>query len=264
MTDPRVWDEGVGRYTAPGLPPDDPVEVGRYLDAFKRSRWLIAAIVVFFTAAVFAISLLLPKTYQATSKLVLNPSAPSLASSDAQSTQRDLATVKASLTYRPLLAASAKNGLSGETVKSLRDKVQASVDQEANVISIVGTDDTARGAAAIANVVATTFLARERREQQQQVRQTRAVLTAQLAELQASLTPLNQAEIGSQIATVKQQLTDLTLSANRGPALELGERAERPARRAPRARSGTRSSGSSRASSSPRWSSSPGLSSGQG
>ncbi len=76
MTDPRVWDEGVGRYTAPGLPPDDPVEVGRYLDAFKRSRRLIAAIVVLFTAAVFVISLLLPKTYQATSKLVLNPIRP--------------------------------------------------------------------------------------------------------------------------------------------------------------------------------------------
>ena len=76
MTDPRVWEEGVGRYSAPGLPPDDPVEVGRYLDAFKRSRRLIAAIVVFFTAAVFVISLLLPKTYQATSKLVLNPSRP--------------------------------------------------------------------------------------------------------------------------------------------------------------------------------------------
>jgi capsular exopolysaccharide synthesis family protein len=221
-------DDGVGRYTAPELPPDDPVEVGRYFDAFKRSRWLIALIVVGVTAAVFAISLLLPKTYQATSKLVLNATPSTVASSDAQSTQRDLATVKASLTYRPLLAAAAKNGLAGETVNSLRGEVQASVDQDANVISIVGTDDTARGAAAIANVVAATFLARERREQQQQVKHTRAVLTQALAGLQASLTPLNQAEIGPQIATVKQQLTDLALSANSPAALELGERAERP------------------------------------
>ena len=67
------------------------------------------------------------------------------------------------LTTRELLAAAAKNGLAGETVDSLRDKVSASVDQDANVINIVGTDDTARGAAAIANGVATTFLARERR-----------------------------------------------------------------------------------------------------
>ena len=123
MTDRRVWDEGVGRYTAPELPPDDPVEVGRYLDAFKRSRWLIAGIVVLVTAAVFVISLLLPKTYQATSKLALNPSAQSLASSDAQSTQRDLETVRVLLTTRELLAKAAKNGPAGETAESLRNKV---------------------------------------------------------------------------------------------------------------------------------------------
>jgi capsular exopolysaccharide synthesis family protein len=228
MADRRVLDDGVGRYTAPELPPDDPVDVGRYFDAFRRSRWLIAGIVVALTAAVLVISLLLPKTYQATSKLVLNTTPSSVVASDAQSTQRDLATVKASLTYRPLLAAAAKNGLTGETVNSLRGKVHASVDQDANVISVVGTDDTARGAAAIANVVAATFLARERRDQEQQVKRTREVLTKQLASLQASLTPLNQAEVGSQIAAVKQQLTDLALNANSGPALELGERAEPP------------------------------------
>src|SRR6185436_14606584 len=153
MADRRVMDDGVGRYIAPELPPDDPVEVGRYLDAFKRSRWLIAVIVAGVTAAVLVISLLLPKTYQATSKLALNPTAPSV-SGDAQSTQRDLATVRVLLTTRELLAAAAKTGLAGETVDSLRDKVTASVDQDANVINIVGTDDTAHGAAAIANVVA--------------------------------------------------------------------------------------------------------------
>ena len=228
MTDPRVWDEGVGRYTAPGLPPDDPVEVGRYLDAFKRSRRLIAAIVVLFTAAVFVISLLLPKTYQATSKLVLNPSAQSLATSDPQSTQRDLATVRVLLTTRELLAAAAKGGLAGNTADSLRDKVTVSVDQDANVINIVGTDDRARGAAVIANGVAATFLARERRQQQRQLKSTRNLLNQEISDLQASSTPLNATAIASQIATVRQQLVDLTLATNQGPALELAERAQPP------------------------------------
>jgi capsular exopolysaccharide synthesis family protein len=227
MADRRVVDDRFGRYTGPDLPPDDPVEVGRYLDAFKRSRWLIALIVLGVAVAVLVISLLMPKTYRATSKLALNQT-PQSPSSDAQSTQRDLATVRVLLTTRELLGAAAKNGLDGETVNSLRDKVQASVDQDANVINIIATDDTARGAAAIANVVAATFLTRERREQQRRVRRTRAVLTKELADLQASLTPLNQAEIGSQIAAVRQQLTDLTLNANSGPALELAERAEAP------------------------------------
>ena len=221
-------DEGVGRYTAPELPPDEPVEVGRYFDAFKRSRWLIAGIVVAVTVAVFVISLLLPKTYQATSKLVLNSTPSSAATTDAQSTQRDLATDKAMLTYRPLLAAAVKSGLKGETADSLRNKVSASVDQDANVINITATDDTARGAAAIANVVAATFLSRERRTAQHQVKESRAVYEKELAALQASLTPTNQAEVQSQIASVRQQLINLDLGTNSGAALELGERAEPP------------------------------------
>ena len=102
MADRRVMNEGVGRYTAPELPPDESVEVGRYLDAFRRSRWLIAGIVVGVTLAVFLISLLMPKTYQATSKLVLNSTPSTAGSTDAQSTQRNLATDKAMLTYRLL------------------------------------------------------------------------------------------------------------------------------------------------------------------
>jgi len=227
MADRRLMNEGVGRYTAPDLPPDEPVEVGRYLDAFKRSRWLIAGIVVAVTVAVFVISLLLPKTYQATSKLVLNPNPAATTSTDAQSTQRDLATVKAMLTYQPLLAAVAKS-VNAETVDSLRNKVSASVDQNANVINITASDDTARGAAAIANGVAATFLAREHRAQQQKLRRARRVLENELSALQASVTPTNQAQIGSQIASVQQQLTDLALNADNTSALELGERAEPP------------------------------------
>jgi tyrosine-protein kinase len=227
MADRGLMNEGIGRYTAPELPPDEPVEVGRYVDAFKRSRWLIAGIVVAVTVAVFVISLLLPKTYQATSKLVLNPNPAAAGTTDAQSTQRDLATDKAMLTYQPLLAAVAKT-VNGETVDSLRAKVSASVDQDANVINITATDDTARGAAAIANGVAHTFLAREHRTQQQKLRKARRVLENELAALQASVTPTNQAEIGSQIAGVQQQLTELALNADNTAALELGERAEPP------------------------------------
>jgi capsular exopolysaccharide synthesis family protein len=228
MADRRLMDEGLGRYTAPELPPDEPVEVGRYFDALKRSRWLIGIIVVSLAVTVLVISLLLPKTYRATSKLALNQTPQSLPSSDAQSTQRDLATVRVLLTTRELLAAAAKNGLRGETVKSLRGKVSASVDQDANVINISATDDTARGAAAIANGVAATFLAREGRAQRRQVNRARALLQNELAQLQASLTPLNQAEVGGQIAAVRQRLTDLELNANSGSTLELAERAEAP------------------------------------
>jgi capsular exopolysaccharide synthesis family protein len=221
-------DDRVGRYIAPDLPPDEPVEVGRYLDAFKRSKWLIVGIVASLAAAVLIISLLLPKTYRATSKIALVQSPNSLSASDAPSTQRGLATMRVLLTTRELLRASVKSGLQGETVDSLRSKVHATVDQDANVINIVATDDTARGAAAIANTVAAKFLDRQRRAQQQELKRIRAVLEKQLVDLQASVTPLNQAEVGSQIAAVRQQLTDLELNANNGSALQLAERAEAP------------------------------------
>jgi capsular exopolysaccharide synthesis family protein len=228
MADRRVLDDGVGRYTAPDVLPDEPVEVGRYLDAFRRSKWLIALIVVSLTAAVLVISLLLPKTYRATAKIVLVQPPDSLSSSDAPSTQRGLNTVGIRLTTRESLRAAVKNRLEGETVDSLRDKVHATVDQDANVINVVATDDTARGAAAIANTVAATFLDRQRRQERQQLARTRAVLDKELADLQASLTPLNQAEIQSQIATVREQLTNLALSANNASSLQLDERAQAP------------------------------------
>jgi tyrosine-protein kinase len=229
MADRRVLDDGVGRYTASGVPPDEPVEVGRYLDAFRRSKWLIALIVASLTTAVLVISLLLPKTYRATSKIVLEQSSGSLSSSDAQSTQRDLATVRVLLTTRRLLRAAVTNGPRGETVDSLRDKVHASVDQDANVIDIVATDDTARGAAGIANAVAATFLTRERRAERQQLARARALLKQELAALQASITPLNQAEVAGEIASVRQRLTELDVSAaTGGSSLELAEAAEPP------------------------------------
>jgi capsular exopolysaccharide synthesis family protein len=229
MADRRVLDDGVGRYTAPDLPPDEAVEVGRYLDAIRRSKWLIALIVVSLTGAVLVISLLLPKTYRATSKLVLERSTQALSSSDAESTQRNLATVRELLTTRKLLRPAVRNGLEGETVDSLRDKVHATVDQDANVISIVATDDTARGAAAIANVVAATFLDRDRREERQRFARARALLRKELADLQASLTPLNQTELAGEIASVRQRLTDLEVSAATGGSpLELAEAAEPP------------------------------------
>jgi capsular exopolysaccharide synthesis family protein len=177
---------------------------------------------------VLVISLLLPKTYRATSMIALVESPDSLSASDAPSTQRGLNTVAIRLTRREALRAAQRNGLEDETVNSLRDKVHATVDQEANVINIVATDDTAQGAAAIANGVAATFLARQDRQERQRLADIRALLSKQLADLQASLTPLNQSEIGSQIASVRQQLNDLALSARSGSSLELAERAQAP------------------------------------
>jgi capsular exopolysaccharide synthesis family protein len=224
-----VTDDGIGRYTSSELPHDEPVEVGRYMDALRRSRLLIALIIVPVTLAVLAISFAVPKTYRATSKIVLEATTDSLSGTDAQSVQRRLATIQVLLTTREMLRSAVANGLKGETDNTLNDKVHATVDQNANVVSIVATDDNARGAAAIANVVAATFLAKQRRLEQQRLTRSRASLQRALAELRRTASPQTQIEVASEIAAVRQRLTDLNVSAaSSGSELQLAEAAEPP------------------------------------
>jgi uncharacterized protein involved in exopolysaccharide biosynthesis len=80
MVDRGVAGDGFGRYGPPDIPPDQPLEIGRYVDALRRSKVLIALIVGGLTAAVLVISLLLPKTYRATAKLLVDGTGDSLVS----------------------------------------------------------------------------------------------------------------------------------------------------------------------------------------
>ena len=146
----------------PALPPDQPVETGRYLDALRRSKLLIALIVLPLAAVVLLVSLLLPRTYQATAKIVLESSSDPLQTRDVDSVERRLATIDALLTTRETRLRAARR-LPGETAATLEGKVASSVDPRADIINIVATDDTAKGAARIANTVATTFLAQQHR-----------------------------------------------------------------------------------------------------
>jgi len=71
---------------------EDPIEVGRYLEALRRSRWLIVTIVVVITAAVLAFSVTLPKTYEATASIVVDNASGLVSSNETQTVQRNLAT----------------------------------------------------------------------------------------------------------------------------------------------------------------------------
>ena len=54
------------------LPPEEPIDVGRYANALRRSKLLIAAIVVVVTGLVLLMSLALPKTYSAKATMLFN------------------------------------------------------------------------------------------------------------------------------------------------------------------------------------------------
>src|SRR5947207_9735978 len=136
---------------------EDPIEVGRYLDALRRSRWLILTIVVIITGAVLAFSLTLPKTYQATASIVVDNASGLVASTEQQQVERNLATTAVQATTAAVLTEAAKS-LRGETRDSLRKKVSSSVEEKANIINVKASSRTGRGAAAMAYAVARAFL----------------------------------------------------------------------------------------------------------
>ena len=223
MGDLVMSGNGSGRYGA-GLPADEPIEVGRYLGALRRSWLLILLIVVPLTAVVLLVSLSMSPSYRATAKIVVESGADPLESRDVQSVERRLSTIKSLLTTRENLRRAARR-VRGERAITLEDKVQASVDPSANIINVVATDDTARGAARIANAVATTFLAAERRTERRRLNRARATLLRALAALEG----VRGLQAQEERATIRERLTDFDFAAaNAGAELELAEAARPP------------------------------------
>jgi capsular exopolysaccharide synthesis family protein len=202
----------------------EPVEVRRYVDAFRRSWLLIALIIVPLTVGVYLFSASLPNRYRATAKLVLDASADPLNDSDVSSTERRLATIQALLTTREMLRGAAAR-VRGETAETLEDKVHASVTPGADIVSVSAIDDTPRGAAAIANGVASTFLARERRANRLRVQRERASLLRDLNALKGR----RGIPAEEERASIRDRLRELNLNAvSGGSELQRAEAARPP------------------------------------
>src|SRR5207248_3332317 len=110
MIEHRPAAESVPVLRALEPPPEQPVDIRKYASALRRSRLLIAAIVVTLTGLVLALSLILPKTYSAKATILLDESPEITASADAE---RRLATIQTLLTTRGVLATAARR-LPGE------------------------------------------------------------------------------------------------------------------------------------------------------
>jgi capsular exopolysaccharide synthesis family protein len=224
MADLVMSGNGMGRYGPGGLPPDEPIEVGRYLGALRRSWLLILLIVVSLTSAVLLVSLALSETYRATAKIVVESESDALATGDVLSVERRLATIQALLTTRENLRRAARR-VKGERAATLKDKVQASVDPNANIINVVATDDTAAGAARVANAVTTTFLATDRRAERRRLNRARATLLRALADLEG----VRGLQAQEERASIRERLTDLNFgAASSGSELGLAEAARPP------------------------------------
>ena len=123
---------------------EERVEVRRYLDALVRNRWMIAGVVLFITALVVIISLILPNTYTATSRLVFESAASPFGETDSASTERQLATTEALLTSQQVLDRAAARVPGVSSGDDLEDKVSSSVEPEANIVNVSASDGGSR------------------------------------------------------------------------------------------------------------------------
>ena len=198
----------------------EPLDVPRYLASLRRGRGLIVAIVVSMTVVVFLISASLPKTYETSARIVMDDRPGGTETADAETVQRRLATVRALITTRQVRARAAAR-LEGESPETLKDKVGASVDQDANIVDIHATDNDAEGAAAIANTVAREFVAMQRAAEQQRLARARSELERALARVRSPRSAEAQA--------IRERLSELSVSeASAGGDLALAEPAQPP------------------------------------
>jgi capsular exopolysaccharide synthesis family protein len=186
---------------------DERVDVRRYLAAIGRSKRLIGGIVLLVTAVVLIVSLALPKSYTATTSIVLQEDSSTLADTSAESLTRILNTTQKLLTAEPVLQAAARK-LPGETADSLRDKISSEVDPEANIIDVSASDGNPRQAAAIANVVSRTFLQERAQLERDNLERARLRLQAQLDRIAGASTADTQA------AALRDRISELTVAEN--------------------------------------------------
>jgi Mrp family chromosome partitioning ATPase len=201
------------------LQAEEPIDVGRYANALRRSKLLIASIVVVVTILVLLMSLALPKTYSAEATILFDEGQSLATTTDAE---RQLATIQKLLVTRDVLVRSVKQ-LPGESVETLAGNVQASVDPTANIVTISASGSTPERAARTANVVAGAFLARERAAEIARLQSTSKRLNAAIAGLKG--TPGGAA----QIALIRERMSELSVSeATAGSELELAAPAHPP------------------------------------
>jgi capsular polysaccharide biosynthesis protein/Mrp family chromosome partitioning ATPase len=206
---------------------EDPVEVRRYIEALRRNRWLIAAIVTIVTAVVLAVSLTLPKTYEATASIVVNNASSPLGSNESQAIQRNLATTATLATTAAVLNEAARS-FPGQTRASLAKKISASVQENANIILIKVTYSSAEGAARLAGAVAQAFLNQHAAIQRAQAASALSALNSQIAALRARAT--NEPNVTAQLNALQARAAELeAASAGSASQLQLVQRPQVPA-----------------------------------
>ncbi len=203
---------------------DEQINLRRYIAAIGRSRVLIVAIVVLFTGLVLFLSLALPKSYKATSQISLNSSGGVLAPADAQSQQRQLATIESLLSSEEVLGKAAST-LPGVDLGVLRPKIESTVDSAANIIYVSATDGDPDSAAAYANATARALLSVRQEAESAQYAAAKENLQREVSSLRTTGSIEDQA----QLEALRREIGTLSLQEElAGSELQLASAAEVP------------------------------------
>jgi succinoglycan biosynthesis transport protein ExoP len=198
---------------------EDPVDVGRYLAALRRSAAFIVATAAIVTGTVLAVSLTLPKSYEATAKVVVNNPGSAIGSNETAAVQRSLATT-ATLATSPAVLGDAASSVPGETRTALAKRVTSSVEETANIIDIKVSYPTARGAARLADTVARAFISQHAAIQRSDTASTVSALYDQIAKLQARKSA--EPAVAGQLAALQARAAEVeAVNAGSGSEMQL-------------------------------------------
>jgi len=201
---------------------DEPVEVRRYLTALRREWWLVALIVGIATTVAFLISLTADTRYQASARIVFEDIDTLLQRQDVESVKRELATLE-TLVETPSVLAEVAKRFPGLSIREVDENVSVSADPDTNIIRIVAIDGDPTTAAALANIVVSTFLANRRDLERAKLRRARAALVQQLGSLRGSTGNADE------VAALQARVSELgVLIAGAGSELQIAETALPP------------------------------------
>src|SRR5436189_3720453 len=112
---------------------EEAIELRRYVAALRRGAPLIAALVVVLAVSTYVVSKALPKRYTAEARIVLQTSTLAGQAPSNDTITRELNTIDALITTRPLLEQAARQ-VPGATASSLHSNVDSKADHAANLI----------------------------------------------------------------------------------------------------------------------------------
>jgi receptor protein-tyrosine kinase len=198
---------------------DEPLNMQRFSMAVRRQWRLAACIVLLVTLLTIVLSLLRDDRYRATAHLLLAQTGEG--QQDAESVKRQLATLASLIETPRVLVGPARQ--SQITITELKKRISTSVDANANIISIAGVDARSEGAAALANSVATAFVASNRALERSQLREARAETIRELRRISGA------SRRASEVAVLQTRVDELSVQiASAGNDLRIAERAQLP------------------------------------